>query len=345
MLLRYFKRTLRRNLKPFRFILWWSYVGAFFENRNMTENMRDVCFQTKFHLVLRQNDTTLCSLLWQLHNFRDSPRSNPQIVSNHFKSSEKPNLEKPNLDLLGCLTRAQLSDLLSVHEQPGLLVILAVAHTFTARFASHEENQVDFATDEGEEGFFCRASRRVGTPRTLSGPMWSSPPNRNRGTPTRRTSRWAPWSLASRRTTVPDIWSKSPRGASGCPRLWLSVQHENQHVRNSKPTKSVLAPRPCPWALSLSKLWGCPKVELVTKTVSALRSATRSLWPARPLCLTTLSLSLWLGLVLCPLLSLSDLCDQLGLSEQQWAPMAGCGSQTHENASWSEIFSQVWQWV
>ena len=46
------------------------------------------------------------------------------------------------------------------------------------------------------------------------------------------------------------------------------VQHENQNVRNSKPTKSVLAPRPCPWALSLSKLWGCPKVELVTKTVS-----------------------------------------------------------------------------
>ena len=34
--------------------------------------------------------------------------------------------------------------------------------------------------------------------------------------------------------------------------------------------------------------------------------------------------------VLCPLLSLSDLCDQLGLSEQQWAPMAGCGSQCHD---------------
>ena len=129
-------------------------MGAFFENRNMTENMREVYFQTKFHLVLRQNNTTLCSLLWQLDNFRDSPPSNPQIVSNHFKSSEIRELslseaakkvqvglfnQKPNLDLLGCLTQAQLSDLLSVHEQPGLLVILAVAHTF-----SHEEKPSRF---------------------------------------------------------------------------------------------------------------------------------------------------------------------------------------------------------
>ena len=158
--------------------------------------------------------------------------------------------------------------------------------------------------------------------------MWSSPPNRNRGTPTRRTSRWAPWSLASRRTTVPDIWSKSPRGASGCPRLWLSVQHENQHVRNSKPTKSVLAPRPCPWALSLSKLWGCSKVELVTKTVSQSR---HGLCDQLGLCDSPHCRSHCdSAFVLCPLLSLSDLCDQLGLSEQQWAPMAGCGSQCHD---------------
>ena len=34
-------------------------------------------------------------------------------------------------------------------------MILAVAHTFTARFARHEENQVDFATNEGEDGFFA----------------------------------------------------------------------------------------------------------------------------------------------------------------------------------------------
>ena len=101
------KEPCEETLMPFHFILWWSYVGAFFENRNMTENMREVYLQTKFQLVLRQNNTTVCSLLWQLDNFRDSPPSNPQIVSNHFKSSEKPNLEKPNLDLLGCLTQGR----------------------------------------------------------------------------------------------------------------------------------------------------------------------------------------------------------------------------------------------
>ena len=149
-------------------------------------------FQAKFHLVLRQNDT----LLWQLHNFRDSSPSNPQIVSNHFKSSEKP-----NLDLLGCLTQAHgpscaslrlmslseavkkvqvLSDLLSVHEQPGLLVILAVAHTF-----SHEEHQVDFAADR-KEGSLAVHLAVLKWPRTPFF-LWSN--IRNRGTHTPRTSR------------------------------------------------------------------------------------------------------------------------------------------------------------
>ena len=170
------KEPCEETLKPFHLILWWSYVGAFFENRIYREHEKYI-FKPNSNWFLCQNNTTLCPLLWQLDNFRDPP-SNPQIVSNHFKSSEIRELslseaakkvqvgllKSPTWTFLAASLRLSSRTFFSVHKQPGLLVVPAVAHAFTARFTSLEEMPL---TKE-KNRFPCRASRRVGTPRTPS---------------------------------------------------------------------------------------------------------------------------------------------------------------------------------
>ena len=49
------------------------------------------------------------------------------------------------MDRLGCLTWAQLSDHLSILQQPRLLAILGELHTFTGVFVIHVETQLEVA--------------------------------------------------------------------------------------------------------------------------------------------------------------------------------------------------------
>ena len=336
------KEPCEETLIPFHFILWWSYVGAFFENRNMTENMREVYLQTKFQLVLRQNDTTLCSLLWQLHNFRDSPPSNPQIVSNHFKSSEKP-----DLDLLGCLTRAQLSDLLSVHEQPGLLVILAVTHTFTARSASHEENQVDFAVDEGEDGIFAvhlAVLVHLGHPQAPCGHLHQI------GTVVRLLAGLQGEHLEVLRVGVPRflIFGRNhhvgPQGVRGYDFRFnmktntFGTQNPQNRFLHRGP---VLGPCLCQNSGAARRSsWSqrpCRRADTVFVTSSAfVTHHTVALTVTRPL-----------FFVLCSRCRIFVTSSAFRSSNGRPWQAADHSAMifTSWNASWSEIFSQVWQWV
>ena len=117
------KRTLHRT--PVAVSLWWFQRGSFFENRNK---------RTKFS---KPNSS-------RFHNFK-SP--------DHFKSLSEPG-KAQLLDLLGCITRAQLSHNLSILQHPHLLAILGELHSFTGVVAIHVETQleVDFlATSDGKK--------------------------------------------------------------------------------------------------------------------------------------------------------------------------------------------------
>ena len=79
------------------------------------------------------------TLLAQLDNFHDSfSLKSPD----HFKSLSEPG-KAQLLDLLGCLTRAQLSHLPSILQQPCLLAILGELHGFTGVVTIHVETQLE----------------------------------------------------------------------------------------------------------------------------------------------------------------------------------------------------------